>query len=86
MELISDPIEIMYVLEARIIIYPLPYFWESYIRSEICANFFSILELGECSKRKLFHSFEPKLTCILYRTILTVLVQAGEPEAMPGDY
>ena len=36
----------------------------------------------ECSKRKLFDSFEPNLTCIFYRSILTVLVQAGEPEAV----
>ena len=32
--------------------------------------------------RKLFDSFEPNLTCIFYRSILTVLVQAGEPEAV----
>ena len=38
----SDPIEIMYVLEARIIIYHLPYFWESYIRSEICRFLFHL--------------------------------------------
>ena len=51
--------------------------------ADLCKTFFSILELGECSKRKLFDSF---LTCILYTTILTVTVQAGEPEAVPGDY
>ena len=41
-----------------------------------------IFMIVECSKRKLFDSFEPNLTCIFYRSILTVLVQAGEPEAV----